>query len=353
MLKKYCAYISALLLVFTLFTTTVSANTIETTAPQAANTISFSPQASKPLSVTAIDVGRGDALLVTFPNGRHMLIDAGTKYDADTFVLPYLKSHHITTLDAVVATHEHDDHLEGIVEVLKHTKVLRLYDSGFPLKKADGAIEKNNIDKYAGALKKISRKEIRGGMSLHVGSSVVSSKDVRIDVLSPHQSLIHKLLTKLHNPLSSHRVVNEGSVVLRLSYGTNRFVLMGDAGSIAAHDMTKLHGRSVRSDVLKVGHHGFAPADKELYGQVFTKKYNKIAIITYGPLHRTKMGVCEGWSKAVKLNLLKQGAKVYSSCKAGDITVTAYGSGNVLVHNIKQGVSKQNTCTGQKHHTCP
>jgi len=148
MQKKYFAYILVLLLLFASFTAAVSANVIEATAPPAASSLSFSPQAPKQLSMTAIDVGRGDALLVTFPNGKHMLVDAGTKYDADTFVLPYLKSHHITTLDAIVATHEHDDHLEGIVEVLKHTKVLRAYDSGFPLKKADGTIEKKLIAKY-------------------------------------------------------------------------------------------------------------------------------------------------------------------------------------------------------------
>ncbi|MGZ4916752.1 MAG: MBL fold metallo-hydrolase, partial [Halobacteriota archaeon] len=71
------------------------------------------------LSMTAIDVGRGDALLVTYPNGQHMLVDGGTGYAARAYVIPYLIQHKITRLDAIVSTHEHDDHLDGLVEVLK------------------------------------------------------------------------------------------------------------------------------------------------------------------------------------------------------------------------------------------
>ena len=370
MQKKHVVYISVLLLSFALVTAAVSANIVTAPAPQAASSLSFSapaPKAPKRLSMTAIDVGRGDALLITFPNGKHMLVDAGTKYDADTFVLPYLKSHHVKTLDAIVVTHEHDDHLEGMIEVLKSdVKVLKAYDSGFPLKKADGTVETKLIGQYHSALthKKVKHKVIRGGDSLQVGSSVAPSRDVKIDVLSPHQTLIKTLKSKLNelkqaakqlakkiiskkqfNKVKNkilHRVLNEGCVVLRLSYGKNRFLMMGDAGSIAARDITQVHHRSVKADVLKVGHHGFGPVDTKLYSQVFTKKYNKIAIVTYGRLHRNKISTCEPWSKAVKSNLLKQGAKVYSSCKWGNITVTAYGSGNVLVST--QGLSKKNTC---------
>lgn len=369
MQKKHVVYISVLLSSFALVAAAVSANVVTAPAPQAASSLSFSapaPKAPKRLSMTAIDVGRGDALLITFPNGKHMLVDGGTKYDADTFVLPYLKSHHVKTLDAIVVTHEHDDHLEGMIEVLKHTKVLKAYDSGFPLKKADGTIETKLIGQYNGALthKKVKHKVIRGGDSLQVGSSVAPSRDVKIDVLSPYPSLIKTLKSKLNEVKQAekqlakkiiskkqfnkvknrilHRVLNEGSVILRLSYGKNRFLLMGDAGSIAASDITQVHHRSVKADVLKVGHHGFGPVDKKLYGQVFTKKYNRIAIITYGRLHRNKISTCEPWSKAVISNLKKQGAKVLSSCKWGNITVTAYGSGNVLVST--QGSSKKNTC---------
>lgn len=65
------------------------------------------------LSMTAIDVGRGDALLITYPNGKHMLVDAGGSYDASHFVIPYLIQKGITHLDAIVYTHERWDHIDG------------------------------------------------------------------------------------------------------------------------------------------------------------------------------------------------------------------------------------------------
>jgi competence protein ComEC len=73
--------------------------------------------------MTAIDVGRGDALLIEFPNGKHMLVDGGGSYSARHFVIPYLMEKQITHLDAIVCTHEHWDHIDGLVEMLKDNRI--------------------------------------------------------------------------------------------------------------------------------------------------------------------------------------------------------------------------------------
>ena len=97
----------------------------------------FTPDPPEAVTVTILDVGQGDCILVEFPDGRRVLIDGGGVtagrflglQDQSTFsigeevVSAYLFSRRIRRLDTVVLTHAHNDHLSGLFEVLDNFKV--------------------------------------------------------------------------------------------------------------------------------------------------------------------------------------------------------------------------------------
>jgi len=107
----------------------------------------------------AIDAGRGDALLIAYPNGKYMLVDASGSYAAHTYVIPFLVQKGVTHLDAIVCTHEHWDNIDGLIELLKRGRFTadKAYDAGFPivhnLKVADSR-ERASVDVYRGQQKK-------------------------------------------------------------------------------------------------------------------------------------------------------------------------------------------------------
>jgi competence protein ComEC len=103
--------------------------------------VDFSPQPPEAVTVTFLDVGQGDSTLIEFPDGRRMLIDGGGVaagrflglQDESTFsigenvVSAYLFSRGIRRLDAAVLTHAHNDHLDGLFEVLENFRVGELW----------------------------------------------------------------------------------------------------------------------------------------------------------------------------------------------------------------------------------
>ena len=90
------------------------------------------------LTVTYIDVGQGDSILIETPEGKNILIDAGdgptdwSSWDAgDRIVVPFLKKRGIKKLDYVLMSHAHNDHIGGLPAVLKAFPVDTFVDPGF------------------------------------------------------------------------------------------------------------------------------------------------------------------------------------------------------------------------------
>lgn len=94
-----------------------------------ARNVGASPAKTDGIEIRFLDVGQGDAALISSADGRTILIDAGPN---PHLVADYLRDHHIDTLDLVIASHNHADHVGGIPEVLKHVKVLNYMDNGLP-----------------------------------------------------------------------------------------------------------------------------------------------------------------------------------------------------------------------------
>ena len=193
------------------------------------------------LRATFIDVGQGDACLIQLPNNMNVLIDAGDRnrwrdYGAQS-VVPVCRYFGVKHLRYAVATHPHSDHYGGLLTVMRSVKIDTLVVSPYP----------DSSKGYLRLLRQVAKtgipvRRVQRGQKLNFGPSA------RAYVLSP-VAKFEKV--RAHN---GHEI-NNSSIVLRLCYGNNAFLLTGDAQK-EAENVIDSYGNFLRSNVLKVGHHG-------------------------------------------------------------------------------------------------
>lgn len=197
------------------------------------------------LVVSYIDVGQGDATLIT--KGKfHMLIDAGNNNKGDA-VVEYLQSAGVTKLDVLVGTHPDSDHIGGLDDVIHNIPVDTVYMPN----------AEKETKTYKDVVKALKSKKLSAQMP-SIGREYTYDQNVVIRFLSPDRSF---------------QDANDNSLVVQLAYGKNRFLFMGDAEEKAEKEILK-KGYDLECDVLKLGHHGSYTATS----QEFLKKADP----TYG-----------------------------------------------------------------------
>lgn len=188
------------------------------------------------LCVSYLDVGLGDAILVEAPRGVRLLIDGGGFRGGDfdtgrSVIAPVLLSRKIATLDYVVNTHPHQDHIAGLQFILRHFHV-----STFASPANLAAVPQMKH------VRDILRE--RGIPSVHLtpGDTLSLPLGAEITAVSPP------------GPASVENL-NDASLVLRMTYGNKSFLFTGDIGE-DIENMLILSGEPLRSSILKVPHHG-------------------------------------------------------------------------------------------------
>ena len=188
------------------------------------------------LEVIMLDVGQGDAAIVQFPNGEAMLVDAGPRSaygDAGSdVILPQIDRLGIRHLHTVVITHPDNDHLGGLPAVLRAMPVGRVVRSGF----------EHPTDLYRETGRLLDSLQIPEQIA-RAGDTLQIDPNVRTYVLFPNEWTIGT------SP-------NDHSVVLRISYGATSIIMTGDAPRDAELALVRTFRDWLRSDALKVGHHG-------------------------------------------------------------------------------------------------
>ena len=194
-----------------------------------------------------IDVGQGDSVFAQLPNGETMLIDAGENgYD----VVDYISSYGEDTLDYVIATHPHSDHIGGMTDVINTFEVKKFF---MPDASNNTASFENMLD--ALIFRDVNAQYIKAG-------DVICNKDgLKIEVLSPGKNGFDDL--------------NDMSAVVKLTYKNKSFLFTGDAEKNAEKQIKG----NVKADVLKVGHHGSDTST----GKAFLDKVDPdVAVISVG-----------------------------------------------------------------------
>ncbi len=204
--------------------------------------------ASPYLQVHFLDVGQGDSALIETPFGVQVLVDGG----ADSTVLRRL-GHEMNffdrDIDIVVGTHPDKDHIGGLIDVLKRYKVSLILTT-----------ENKGDTSTSGLYNKLKTAEGAEIIYARRGQTIVLDASTTMRILFPDS-----------NP--SEMETNTSSIVFQLMYGSSTFMFTGDSPKNIEEYLVKVEGTHLRSDVLKLGHHGSRTSTSEKYLEVVSPLY--------------------------------------------------------------------------------
>ena len=291
------------------------------------------PASGGELTIRILDVGpiNGDAILISSPSGKTVLIDAGdtTKGKA---VVEALKRNNIQQLDYFIATHPHPDHIGGAAEVFKAVKVLNVIDNGQPpsvpqlaappskqanTKKPPPPTSKttktNSLTKFYDDYKAAVSSSGAHYENAKPGTKYDLGGGALLMILAPSEPLFtkDKMTTGGNEP-------NANSIVARLDYGSFSMMLAGDAEDQTEHRLLTKE-LELRSRVLKIGHHGSKYATSKDF---LDRVQPEVAIISCGAWNRYGHP-----SQAVldRLRAANPNVKLYRTDLQGEITITTRG----------------------------
>lgn len=274
------------------------------------------PKADGRLRVDFLDVGQGDSALVTFPNGETLLVDGGGKPnfnnlyvrreteepelfepDASTIgesvVSRFLWEKGYSKIDYILATHADADHIQGLVDVAKNFRVRAAFFGRTPEKDEDFAELFKVLQKRKVEIVKLKRGDI-----LNFG-------DATAEILFPNTDDSPEAVSD-----------NNHSLVLRLNFGTKKFLLTGDIEKETERELLQMP-EFLQADVVKVAHHGSRTSSIAEFIGATKAEYAIISVGRTSPFGHPHAEVVERWKIAR--------AKTLTTGESGTISISTDG----------------------------
>lgn len=245
---------------------------------------------SSPMSVHVLEVGKADSIFIEC-GGKYMLVDGGTM-DQGEPIAEYLDRRGVKKLDYVVNTHPDEDHIGGLGYLIGHYEIGKYFAPNIP----DRLIPFS--EEYHTAQEALKKKNIVTSVP-DCGDSFLLG-NLKIEVLAP---------------IKQGDSTNNNSIVLKLTYGKTRFLLMGDAEKEEEGDLIA-GGADLSADVLKVGHHGSSTSTTEALLNAVKPKWAAISVAD------DSNGLPK---KEVLKRLLSDGAAVYRTDVSGTLIFMSDG----------------------------
>jgi competence protein ComEC len=262
----------------------------------------YEAHANRNLRITFLDVGQGNSALIQFPGKKRMLIDGGG-FQGGTFdtgkgvVAPFLFRKKLLHIDYLVLTHPHPDHLKGLKFIASEFDPDEFWYNGEDAENED----------FKGLMEVVRSKNIRIITPQDMANGM-SVSGVKIEVFHPFSDENNSI----NRHLSSH-AINDKSLVLRLNYQKRSVMFPGDIETDAETLLVKKFGKSLKSDILLVAHHGSKYSSSKLLIETVNPE---ICIISSG------QGNSFGFPHAEVLNRIKStGAKIFRIDQGGAVEV--------------------------------
>ena len=271
---------------------TMFSNISENVVAQESPDINTNVVEGQDVVVKFFDVGQADSILVQSA-GVNMLIDAGTNNMGNT-VVQNLKDLGITNIDYLVGTHPHEDHIGGMDDVINNFEIGTIY---MPKVQTNTKTFEDVLDAISNKGLTITTPEV--GYVFEVGNTKCEVMCAGTGTTEENSNL------------------NLSSIVIRMVYGEESFLFMGDA-----EEKNESSRQWSQTTVLKVGHHGSDTSSSESFLNQVKPEISVISVginNTYGHPKKTTLD---------KLNALE--TSIYRTDQNGTITITCDGTSCVV-----------------------
>lgn len=264
---------------------------------------SSSTSTNEKITIEMLDIGQGDATLIRTKD-QVIMIDTGDVDQRDNLV-KQLKDRNIKTIDKLIITHPHADHLGGAYALFKNFTVKSVYDNG----------DQTTTNTYKTYLKNIQQQNI-DYHQLMAGDEIDFGSGVKFKVFSPTKEM-----------LQNDSDLNDNSLAGQLRYNNFTMMFTGDIEKKAEGKMVSAYGDELKSLILKSPHHGSRTSSSDAFLKALQAKDVLISCGVnndYGHPHE------EALKRYQKYNM-----NVYRTDKMGTITITSDGSANYTITTEK------------------